>query len=60
MGAVLHRANAWLGVSLLAAMDSLESIPFFVYKVESFLFFLYKFFIVYEEQLNQKNFNIAL
>jgi hypothetical protein len=33
-------ANAWLGVSLLAPADSLESISFFAYKVESFLFFL--------------------
>jgi hypothetical protein len=52
-------ANAWLGVSLLALADSLESISFFAYKVESFLFILYKFFVIYEEQLNQKNYNIA-
>jgi hypothetical protein len=32
------RANAWLGVSLLAPADSLESKSFFAYKVESFFF----------------------
>jgi hypothetical protein len=52
-------ANAWLGVSLLAPMDSLEFISFFAYKVESFFFLFCKFFVVYEEQLNQKNYNIT-
>jgi hypothetical protein len=62
MAILIFWANAWLGVSLLAPADSLESILFFAYKVESFLSFLsflYKFFIVYEEQLNQENYNIT-
>jgi hypothetical protein len=48
------RANAWLGVSLLAPVDSLESKPFFAYKVESFLFFLYKFFVVMKNNQTKK------
>jgi hypothetical protein len=28
-------------------------------KLKSFSFSLYKFFVVYEEQLNQKNYNIT-
>jgi hypothetical protein len=35
-----QQANVWLGVSFLAPIDSLESISFFAYKVEFFLFFL--------------------
>jgi hypothetical protein len=34
-------------------------IIFFAYKVESFSIFLYKFFVVYEMQQSQKNYNIT-
>ena len=52
-------ANAWLGVSFLAPANLLESISFNAYKFESFSFFWYKFFVIYEEQLNQKNYNVT-
>jgi hypothetical protein len=32
----------------------------FAYEVESFLFFLYKFFVVYEIQQNKKNYDMDL
>jgi hypothetical protein len=46
--------NAWLGDQ---KRQIRESISTFVYEVESLKKKLYKFFVVYEIQLNQKNYN---
>jgi hypothetical protein len=54
------RANAWLSGPKAANQTPKESISSFAFKVVSFLIFLYKFFVVYEIQLSQNNYNITL
>ena len=48
----MERENAWLTKPKEANQNFKESMSSFAYKIESYLFILYKFFVVSEIQLN--------